>query len=187
MASDCVLLINARIVLLHCRALQDPAQGYYVGRVSGVPRLGIPNLQMNDGPQGFRVMNNSHAGTSTAYPSGLSVAATWDPKMAGLWGASMGEEFAGKGSNVQLGPGLCVSRIQENGRNFEYLSGEDPFIGWAMVQPAVKGIQSKNVIANAKHWVENSQETNRSKQVAIVDERTRFEIYYPPFVRSCHA
>ena len=67
------------------------------------------------------------------------------------------EEFAGKGANVQLGPGLCIARIPENGRNFEYLSGEDPFLGYTLVQPAIKGIQSKHVIANAKHYVLNSQ------------------------------
>ena len=67
------------------------------------------------------------------------------------------EEFAGKGANVQLGPGLCIARIPQNGRNFEYLSGEDPFLGYTLVQPAIKGIQSKNVIANAKHYVLNSQ------------------------------
>eukprot|EP01043_Picozoa_sp_COSAG02_P037858 COSAG02_NODE_2873_length_7852_cov_41.208177_6_plen_71_part_00 len=47
-----------------------------------------------------------------------------------------------------------------------------------MVQPAVQGIQSQGVIANAKHFVLNSQETNRTSVSAQVDERTRFEIYY---------
>ena len=36
-------------------------------------------------------------------------------------------------------------------------SGEDPFLGMVMVQPAVEGIQSKGVIANAKHFVNNNQ------------------------------
>ena len=95
-----------------------------------VPRLGIPPLNLNDGPQGFRGQGNSkpgrpllaQAGTTTAFPSGLTVAATWDVKAARLWGESMGEEFRDKGSNVQLGPGVCVSRLPQNGRNFEYMS-----------------------------------------------------------------
>ena len=41
----------------------------------------------------------------------------------------MGKEFFGKGSNVQLGPGVCLARVPRNGRNFEYISGEDPFLG----------------------------------------------------------
>ena len=56
-------------------------------------------------------------------------------------------------SNVQLGPGLCVARVPRNGRNFEYLSGEDPFLGYTLVQPVIKGIQGQGVIANAKHYM----------------------------------
>eukprot|EP00660_Eupelagonema_oceanica_P018696 gene18696-7753_t len=154
--------LSEKVLMLHGQHSEDKEYGWYVGRVSGNPRLGIPTLQMNDGPQGFRDMNGSHAGSTTAYPSGLTVAASWDPEVAGVWGQSMGEEFSGKGSNVQLGPGLCIARIPQNGRNFEYMSGEDPFLGYTLVQPAIKGIQSKGVIANAKHWVANSQETHRT-------------------------
>ena len=79
------------------------------------------------GPQGFRGQNTcghwdhcvNQQGTSTAFPSGLTIAATWDVTAARLWGETMGEEFRDKGSNVQLGPGLCVSRLPQNGRNFE--------------------------------------------------------------------
>ncbi len=60
------------------------------------------------------------------------------------------KEFKGKGANVQLGPAMNIARVPQNGRNFEYISGEDPFLGGAMVAPAVKGIQSMGVIANAK-------------------------------------
>ena len=73
------------------------------------------------------------------------------------------------------------------GRNFEYISGEDPYLGWAMVQPLVTGIQSNNVVANAKHWVMNNQESNRHGDTAVVDERTRFEMYYPPFAGAVQA
>ena len=68
-----------------------------------------------------------------------------------------------------------------NGRNFEYLSGEDPYLGLVLVKPAVDGIQSQRVMANAKHYVQNNQETNRGSVSENVDERTQFEIYYPPF------
>lgn len=61
------------------------------------------------------------------------------------------------------------------------MSGEDPFLGYTLVKPAVAGIQSKGVIANAKHWVNNNQETNRTTDISFIDERANFEIYYPPF------
>ena len=82
---------------MHGQHSEDKDYGWYVRRVQGNARLGIPPLQMNDGPQGFRDMNNSHDGFSTAFPSGLTVAATWDVEMAAAWGNAMGAEFAGKG------------------------------------------------------------------------------------------
>jgi hypothetical protein len=41
---------------------------------------------------------------------------------------------------------LCAGvlpRFLSPGRNFEYLSGEDPFLGFTMVQPVITGIQSQ--------------------------------------------
>lgn len=160
--------------------------GEYVGTIQGNTRLGIPAILMNDGPQGFRAPEK-YAGTTTAWPCGLAVAATWDAQLAYAWGAGMGEEFTAKGANVQLGPGLNVARVPVNGRNFEYISGEDPALGAAMVAPAIKGIQSQGVIANAKHYVQNNQETNRGFVSENVDERTQWEIYYPPFKAAVDA
>ena len=146
----------------------------YTGNVEGNTRLGIPPIHMNDGPQGFR--DSVYPGTSTQFPSGLAVAASWDESAVKAWGAAMGSEFRAKGANVQLGPGVCLARVPTNGRNFEYLSGEDPFLGYILAGAAVRGIQSQGVIANAKHWVNNNQETNRTTVNEIVDERTRFEV-----------
>jgi beta-glucosidase len=131
----------------------------YTGNIAPNSRLGIPQIKMNDGPQGFR--DNKHPGTSTSWPSAMTVAASWDEELLMAYGVAMGREFAGKGANVQLGPGVCVARVPQNGRNFEYLSGEDPFLGYTLVQPVVRGIQSQGVIANAKHYALNNQETNR--------------------------
>eukprot|EP00055_Hartaetosiga_balthica_P011579 m.53075 g.53075 ORF g.53075 m.53075 type:complete len:739 (-) comp7652_c0_seq1:124-2340(-) len=160
-------------------------QGGYVGNVPENTRLGIPALKLNDGPQGFR--DNAHLGTTTAWPSGLTVAATFNQSAMFAWGEAMGEEFYNKGANVQLGPGMCLARVPVNGRNFEYLAGEDPFLGYTLSQPTIKGIQSKGVIANAKHYVNNNQETNRGSVSENVDERTRFEMYYPPFEGAIEA
>ena len=80
-----------------------------------------------------------------------------------------------------------MNRIDQGGRNFEYLSGEDPFLGYVLSQPAVKGIQDQNVMANAKHYVNNNQETDRTTIDENVDERTRFEMYYPPFEGAIEA
>ena len=157
----------------------------YVGNINAIPRLKIPPITMNDGPQGFR--DNNNPGSTTAWPSGLTMAASWDTDALEKWGVGMGKEFFAKGSNVQLGPGLCLARVPRNGRNFEYLSGEDPMLGYVLSQPAIKGIQSQGVIANAKHYVMNDQETNRASVSEEVDERTRYQMYYPPFAGALDA
>ena len=159
--------------------------GDYVGNIPGNDRLGIPPINMNDGPQGFR--DNASPGTTTAFPSGLTIAASWDVDAVYRWGEGMGKEFYAKGSNVQLGPGLCLARVPRNGRNFEYISGEDPFLGYTLVQPAIKGIQDQNVVANAKHYIMNNQETNRVGVSENVDETTRYTMYYPPFAGAIKA
>eukprot|EP00911_Craspedida_sp_UC1_P000913 UC1_evm2s696 len=62
----------------------------------------------------------------------------------------MGVEFADKGANCQFGPGINVARVSNGGRSFEYLSGEDPYLGHQLVQPLVRGIQAQGVMATAK-------------------------------------
>jgi len=65
---------------------------------------------------------------------------TWDKDLCYAQGKAMGEEFLAKGAHVQLGPGVNVQRIPTNGRNFEYLSGEDPVVGAKLVGSVIKGI-----------------------------------------------
>lgn len=140
---------------------------------------------MNDGPQGFRAPG--HDGTSTQWPSSLTMAATWDRDMIREWGVAMGREFKGKGANVYLGPGVCVQRVPKGGRTFEYLSGEDPYLGAQLVAPLLDGVQGQGLIATTKHYILNSQESNRMGISENADERTRMEIYAPPFAAAVRA
>lgn len=94
--------------------------GPYVGNVAGNAKLGIPPMNLNDGPQGFR----GTLGEATCWPSGMTVGWTWDTSLVERWGEAMGAEFFQKGANVQLGPGLCLARVPRNGRTFEYITGE---------------------------------------------------------------
>eukprot|EP01046_Picozoa_sp_COSAG06_P001132 COSAG06_NODE_34_length_31045_cov_28.806469_17_plen_311_part_00 len=111
----------------------------------------ISGLQAGQPPLSSFTTPGGRAGTSTAFPSGLAMAATWDRDLMRKWGAAMGTEFRGKGANVQLGPGICLARVPNNGRNFEYASGEDPFLGYTMIQPAVAGIQGAGA-KNTSFW-----------------------------------
>jgi len=162
--------------------------GVYVGNVIPNNRLKIPAIAMGDGPQGFRVTGTTgQPGSTTAWPSSLTVAASWDTEIAYKWAAAMAVEFKGKGANMFLGPGIGFARVPTGGRNFEYLCGEDPKLGAEFARKVVKGIQDQGVIANAKHWVNNEIETDRKQVSADVSERTRFEIYYPPFEAAVDA
>ena len=168
------MTLEEKLGLLHGSASN------YTGATTAIARLGVPRLLLNDGPQGFRTPDYLE-GTSTAFPSGLAVAATFDDQLAATWAATIASEFAKKGATVLLGPGLNVARVPFNGRNFEYCSGEDPYLGARMASAIIPAIQSQNVIATAKHYVLNNQETGRIGADSIIDERTWREIYLPPF------
>jgi beta-glucosidase len=177
------LTLEEKISLVH--GVDYGKKDSYIGNVPAIPRLGIPPVHMNDGPQGFRAV--LHPGTSTAWPCALSMAATWDEELVYQWGQAMAVEFRNKGANVLLGPGVNVARVPQNGRNFEYLSGEDPVLGAKLVAAEIRAIQQQGVIANVKHFVHNNQETNRTTVNQVVDERTHWEVYMPPFVAAVEA
>ena len=63
--------------------------------------------------------------------------ASWDKDLVAEWGHAMAKEFYLKGANVQLGPAVNVARVPRNGRNFEYMSGEDPKLGAVLTGPLV--------------------------------------------------
>jgi len=103
------------------------------------------------------------------------------------WANAMASEFKQKGANVALAPGIGMARVSNAGRNFEYMCGEDPVLGSGLVGSVVRGIQDTGVIANAKHWVNNEIEESRKHVSANVNERVRYELYYPPFQAAIDA
>ncbi len=143
-----------------------PAAGY----VPPIPRLGIPGLYETDASLGVTNPRNARPGdTATALPSGLAVASTWDADLAHEAGAMVGDEAAKKGFNVLLGGGMNLVRDPRCGRNFEYL-GEDPLLAGVLSGEAIRGTQSQGIIATAKHFVLNDQETGRHVVNSIIDE-----------------
>ena len=143
-----------------------------------IPRLGIPKLVMADGPQGIR----AH-GPACSFPSGIALAATWDPRLAMLYGGALGREARARGIHIQLAPGLNIARTPLNGRNFEYY-GEDPYLTGEMAANWIKGLQSQGVIATAKHFVGNDEEWRRMEIETLMDEQTLREIYLEPFQKA---
>ena len=135
-----------------------------------------PEIYQTDGPLGVR--RNE---PSIRFPSGLTLAATWNPDRANDQGVSMGRDAAARGYFSILGPGMDFYRVPMGGRNFEYMTGEDPFLGGQLNPEEIKGIQAQGVWACAKHFVCNDEEENRTNVHIVVDERTLREIYLPPF------
>ena len=142
-------------------------------RASG--RAGLPRLKMADGPNGVR-----NFGPSTAMPSGVAMAATWNPQLVERVAAEIGRDARAKGVHFLLGPGVNIYRSPMNGRNFEYF-GEDPFLAARVAVGYVRGVQSQGVAATVKHLAANNSEFDRHNTDSIIDERTLREIYLPAF------
>jgi beta-glucosidase len=148
--------------------------------VRGIPALGIPPLEMSDGPYGTR----SNSGfPSTTYAAGIGLAASWDREMASRVGAGIGRDARARGVHFMLGPGMNIYRSPRNGRNFEYF-GEDPFLAGQIASGYIVGMQQQGVAATAKHYMGNNSEFLRHDSDSLIDERTVREIYLPAFEAS---
>jgi len=143
------------------------------GFVAGVARLGIPDIQMADSAVGV-TQGGAHSRYSTALPSALADASTWDLKTAYEYGALIGRELRDQGYNMSLGGGVNITREPRNGRNFEY-DGEDPILAGKMDGQLMKGLQAQGVIGDIKHYAVNDQETGRNIVNAVIDKRAMRE------------
>lgn len=154
---------------------------------AGVPRLGIPELVMSDGPHGVRVEHGrgwtamQHVNDSGTYlPVGIALAATWNTSLGYDYGKVLGSEAKYRRKDVILGPGINIMRSPLNGRNFEYQS-EDPYLVSKMVVGYIKGVQSQGVSACVKHFAANNEEADRNTVDVQMSERALREIYLPGF------
>lgn len=147
-------------------------EGFYIRPIE---RLGIPKIQMADGPLGVR-----NYGPATAFPAGIAFAATWNKDLTQRFGEMVGKEARSKGVHIMLSPGVNIHRAPMCGRNFEYF-GEDPYLASRMVVAYVNGAQSQGVVATVKHYAANNQEYDRHNVSSDVDERALREIYLPTF------
>ena len=155
---------------------------------AGVPRLGIPELWMSDGPHGVRAEINwndwGYANWTndsiTAFPALTCLAATWNPEMSAKYGKAIGEESRYREKDVLLGPGVNIYRTPMNGRNFEYM-GEDPYLASVMCVPYIQELQKNGVAACVKHYALNNQELWRGHIDVNLSDRALYEIYLPAF------
>ena len=169
--------------------------------------LGIPSINLADGPVGPRINpmpwittrvvydadglphdevtgNEAPTGASpswcTAFPSTTALAATFDTEAARAQGETMGRESAAYGIDVLLTPGINIMRNPLCGRNFEYYS-EDPYLTGAMASQLIQGVQAEGVGTSLKHFVANTQQTGKKYNDAVMTQRALREIYLPAF------
>lgn len=175
------MTLDEKIALLHGTGLKGlsplnaDASGSNggAGYVVGVPRLGIPGIQMSDAAYGVR-SSGENGRYSTALPDDLAGAATWDLHSAYEYGALIGRELRAQGYNMSLGGGVNLTREPRNGRTFEYL-GEDPILAGTMDGQVMKGLQAQHVIGDIKHYALNDQESGRNAVNANIDKRSMRE------------
>lgn len=157
--------------------------------VPGIPRLGIPDLHMTNGPAGAGPGGASPQPAATAMPAPIALAATWDPTLARQNGKLEGEETRSLGSQLLEAPDVNIARVPQGGRVFESF-GEDPFLDSRIAVADIEGVQSAGIMANVKHYIANNQETDRHRVDEEIGERTLREIYMPAFeaaIKDAHS
>ncbi len=172
---------DEKIELLHGNGMPGwgkPRANAYLGNggagfVLGIPRLGIPMIQMSDAAYGVR-SSGENGRYSTALPSNVAAAASWDTEAACEYGALIGRELRAQGYSMTLGGGVNVTREPRNGRTFEY-QGEDPILAGTLVGNRIKCEQGQHVIGDIKHYAVNDQESGRNEVDSVIGMRAMRE------------
>ncbi len=156
----------------------------------GNKELGLPSINITDGPHGLRKKNENkktsdgiglgNSVPATCFPPASATACSWDPDLIEFMGKALADECLKEKVSVILGPGMNIKRAPTCGRNFEYFS-EDPVLAGKMAAGLVKGVQSKGVGTSLKHYACNSQEAYRMIVDEVVDERALRELYLTAF------
>ena len=176
------MTLDEKLALLHGNGMPHAAQWQMpltplanggAGYVEGVKRLGIPPLMLSDAAYGVR-SSGENGRYSTAMPSNLGAASSWDVESACAYGEVIGKELRAQGFNMTLGGGVNLVREPRNGRNFEY-AGEDPLLAGTMVGSMMKCEQEQHVVGDIKHYALNDQETGRNIVNAVMTKRAMQE------------
>jgi beta-glucosidase len=175
------MTLDEKITLIHGNGMPgwgEPRPNAYLGNggagfVLGIPRLGIPMIQMSDAAYGVRA-SAQNGRYSTALPSNIASAASWDMQAACDYGSLIGRELRAQGYNMTLGGGVNLTREPRNGRTFEYM-GEDPILAGALVGNRMKCEQAQHVLGDIKHFALNDQESGRKEVNSVIGKRAMRE------------
>jgi beta-glucosidase len=141
--------------------------------IPGIPRLGIPDLQMTDSNQGVSGVGGTGR-YATAFPSGEAMASGWDPALSYEIGTQIGHEMRAMGFNMSLGSGINLIREPRDGRTFEY-KGEDPLLAGTLAGSELKAEKALHLITDLKHYAVNDQDAGRIVVNSIISKRAMRE------------
>lgn len=179
--------------------------GVGLWQTKGIPEKGIPTIWMADGSNGIRIMkpvegkraqktseflkvtdltqDSPTIGTqypAVCYPSGASLASTWNPELIEKMSKCLGDECRYFKVNLLLAPAINIKRSPLGGRGYEYYS-EDPYLTGKIAEAFINGVQSTGTGTSIKHFAANNSETLRINMSSDVDERALREVYLLPF------
>ena len=170
--------IEEKLSLLYgIQNMQKTKENGCVGSIEPIPNK-FGGICLQDGPAGVRFSTSTQS-----WQAAINTASTFNKTLMYEVGKAQGKEFREKGINIALGPAMNFQRNPQGGRIWESY-GDDPYLGGVVATQVIKGIQSNGVIACAKHYVANDQETNRKNSSSNVKEQALWEIYIEPFYRS---
>jgi beta-glucosidase len=176
------MTLDEKLALLHGNGMAHASQWQMplthlanggAGYTEGVRRLGIPPLFISDAGYGVRD-SGANGRYSTAMPSNLGAASSWDPESACQYGEVIGSELRAQGFDMTLGGGVNLTREPRDGRTFEYV-GEDPLLAGTLVGNLMKCEQAQHVVGDIKHYALNDQETGRNIVNSIISRRAMQE------------
>src|SRR5689334_14925696 len=139
------MTLDEKVLEIHMLDVPDHPR-----EVAGIPRLGIPTFKITNGPAGAGPGDSQSTQKATALPSALGLSATWDPVQATAFGHIAGSEVSSRGENLLEAPGVNITRVPRNGRNFEYF-GEDPYLSGQLAAAEIRSVQSEGIMAEVKH------------------------------------
>lgn len=151
------------------------------GYLKGVPRLGVPEIRMYDGPAGVTSIYET-----TGLPAEEMLASSWSRELAERYGSVTGSENRMISGNCQLGAEVDLVRTTHFNRTRDML-GEDPYLAGELAIPLVRGIQKHHVMAVLKHFAGYIISVDPADTAdMVIDEQTMQELYLKPFERCIH-
>lgn len=143
-------------------------------------RLGIPVLFAEETPHGHMAIG------ATVFPTGLSMASTWNPELLRRAGEVVALEARLQGANVGYGPVLDISREPRWSR-MEESFGEDPMLAGILGVAYMKGMQGdvqndgKHLYSTVKHFAAyGTPEGGHNGDRAMVGMNQLFSDFLPP-------